>query len=880
VGLRAWNSDSREPISTTFTLDWQKDGGGWTTLAATGELKWAGDNNMVVTDATPATGIFFCSTCGGVAEDGAAVDNSAACLLDISEDGDSEWWWGIDPAGASPFSRYTFRVNDDRGQFVNTVLACSMGITGTLTMSDAGMNYHTVRVDDGVDLTLTEVIDLVISDAGMNYHTLIANNGADLTITEEAGAIDLVMTDGGAFHLLRVDNGVDLTLVEVNILALSDAGMNYHVLYDDGPLPATQVYPADCYHLNVVTPSDLTLVEINILVLSDAGMNYHDLVANGGVDLEIVEKTVLTMSDAGMNYHPHVPDNVIIDPAWVYPNDCYHDVVANAGADLVLVHDHYLVPSDAGMNYHVLEANGGVDLALVHDHYLVISDAGMNYHVLEANGGVDLALAHDHYLIITDAGMNYHVLYDDGPLPATQVYPNDCYHDNVVTPTDLTIVETGESISLVMTGGGAYHVTYDDGPLPATQVYPASTYHSHILIPSDLTLVEVIDLTITPDPYHDLITKDEVWFVQQAVHELLSIPDNLTLVVTHILSVNACFHTIEDGAPLTLVQEFTLVLSDAGVNYHLHVVTPTDLNLAGLVELIMTDGGAYHDTASPEIGLSTTLAVASCVHDFRGPPIAEDFVADWTEVDNDGVITVGASQISASGMPMNAENVVYRDMGANYFDGDFTHQLEHNANGAFGPRNPDNESFIWALTQNYNAGSGLADYPGLGESMVALHWNFAGTPNKLEIRIYENGSYADSYMSVILSKTLDYFITIERDDDGGANGTGRYTVTIRTGSHAGTVIDTISADSSVGEQNDFRYVFALGLKPWPFSNYTNFTVSNLIIDQGLAIPQLTQDHYLVSPDLYHQIFTPAFGVAGDAIRTLVDLTTNRTLHLL
>jgi hypothetical protein len=473
-------------------------------------------------------------------------------------------------------------------------------------LSDAGMNYHTLIANNGADLTISEVegaVDLVISDSGMNYHTVRVNDGADLVLVHDHY---LVPSDAGMnYHLVRVDNGVDLTLVHDHYLVMSDAGMNYHtVRVDDGV--------------------DLTLTEVIDLVITDAGMNYHSITApdplwwiqNTYHDLVDVPPYAFSVLGA---YHDHVvnPTNLTlvqvgaIDLVMSDGGMNYHTVRVNDGADLVLVHDHYLVPSDAGMNYHDLVANGGVDLALVHDHYLVMSDAGMNYHELEANGGVDLALVHDHYVVISDAGMNYHVLEDSGPLPATQVYPDDCYHDNVVNPTDLTIEEIGD---VTLANLNAFHVT-DSPELPATQVYPDSLYHDHIVDPSDLTLVEVKDLTIAPDPYHDLITKDEVWFVQQAVHELVSIPDNLTLGITHILAVDACFHEIEDGAPFALVQILTLVLSDAGVNYHDHVVTPTDLTISELGPVDLLNLDAAHIHTAPNLTITHVSSVVIDVAD-------------------------------------------------------------------------------------------------------------------------------------------------------------------------------------------------------------------------------------------------------------------------
>jgi hypothetical protein len=242
VGLRAWNNAAKDPLSTTFTLDWQKDGGSWNTLAATGELKWAGVGNMVVTDYTPATGIFFCTSCGGNAVDGAMHDAAAAVTLDIATDDDSEWWWAIDPAGASAFSSYAFRVNDNRGQFTNTVLACTVGITGTLTVNEAYHEHEGGIWNDKIPL----IVPLIVAECG---HA--CEPDADIIIVEVEGAIDLEIAPDPyhTFHPTADEiAGFDLTI------GVDEA---YHILTDD-----IWLWIADAAHVltnDAITGFDLTI---------------------------------------------------------------------------------------------------------------------------------------------------------------------------------------------------------------------------------------------------------------------------------------------------------------------------------------------------------------------------------------------------------------------------------------------------------------------------------------------------------------------------------------------------------------------------------------------------------------------------------------------
>jgi hypothetical protein len=216
----------------------------------------------------------------------------------------------------------------------------------------------------------------------------------------------------------------------------------------------------DSDHLHVVAPTNLTLVQ------------------TGAIDL--------IMSDAGMNYHLNVADNVVIDPAWVYPGDTYHDLVTLDQIWFIQFasHDHVVDPTN---------------LTLVERIILTMSDAGMNYHLNVAENVV---------------------------IDPAWVYPNDTFHIHTVPV------------------------------LPATQVYPADCFHLNVVTPSDLTLVEGITLAEL-DSYHDLVTNG--------------------------------------GWDIDLEQHFLSVAD----NFHLHVVTPTDLTLTGDVNLVMTDGGAYHDLIDP-----------------------------------------------------------------------------------------------------------------------------------------------------------------------------------------------------------------------------------------------------------------------------------------
>ncbi|GAH17421.1 unnamed protein product, partial [marine sediment metagenome] len=133
-----------------------------------------------------------------------------------------------------------------------------------------------------------------------------------------------------------------------------------------------------------------------------------------GADIDLV------MTDDGA-FHLNVPDNVIIDPAWANTQDAYHDLISPDQVWFVQDAFHAHVTSDP--LWWIQEA----------------------YHELVDDGPLPATQVYPEDC--------YHV-HTAPELPATQVYPNDCFHLDVVTPTDLT---TTTATVLAMSDGGAYH---------------------------------------------------------------------------------------------------------------------------------------------------------------------------------------------------------------------------------------------------------------------------------------------------------------------------------------------------------------------------------------------------------------------------------------
>ncbi len=177
---------------------------------------------------------------------------------------------------------------------------------------------------------------------------------------------------------------------------------------------------------------------------------------------------------------------------------------------------------------------------------------------------------------------------------------------------------------------------------------------------------------------------------------------------------------------------------------------------------------------------------------------AADFItSDWTEVDPGADITLTRYTATWSGLvTRNTDSYVYRDYGAGYFAGDFMHKcVMQFASSSLG------NIYFWFLANGVDDAQGIddagGDYQGVQLYSGALY-----------LTICENGTLRTDNTAA-LSTATDYYVTVTRDDDAGANSTGQITVEVHTGDYHpdGTHVDTLTLDCSAGEQNDFRYFY-------------------------------------------------------------------------
>lgn len=177
----------------------------------------------------------------------------------------------------------------------------------------------------------------------------------------------------------------------------------------------------------------------------------------------------------------------------------------------------------------------------------------------------------------------------------------------------------------------------------------------------------------------------------------------------------------------------------------------------------------------------------------------EDF-STYTEVDEKSTITVTASTVSWVTLDLDSTSYVYDDKGVDHFAGDFSHQFEVVVDNVI---NASSRVYSYVVSNSIGSYDQIA---GANESLIGFY--SVGTP-AFVLETHKGGSSSTFDTSITLTEGVRYFVTIDRDDDAGANNTGLFTATIRTGSHTGSVFDTLTVDNQTANQKDYRYIYGV-----------------------------------------------------------------------
>ena len=175
----------------------------------------------------------------------------------------------------------------------------------------------------------------------------------------------------------------------------------------------------------------------------------------------------------------------------------------------------------------------------------------------------------------------------------------------------------------------------------------------------------------------------------------------------------------------------------------------------------------------------------------------------YTEVDPNSKITVTSSKVSWDDLSRNEQAYVYKAMGYQFFDKDFTHkfkvQFSDYKNGY------TLRVTHWALSENVDDERGWYENSYNAVNLFVYNYDW-----RIYLRIYDLGSpTSDTWTGAQESTT--YYITITRDRDGGTNNSGRYTAYICTNGYygeGGNLEETLQVDSQHTQPIDWHYIFA------------------------------------------------------------------------
>ena len=172
----------------------------------------------------------------------------------------------------------------------------------------------------------------------------------------------------------------------------------------------------------------------------------------------------------------------------------------------------------------------------------------------------------------------------------------------------------------------------------------------------------------------------------------------------------------------------------------------------------------------------------------------QDFTT-YTEVDPGADITVTTNRVSAVGLVKSSSSWVYKDFGVDYFF-NFVHEFKTQC---FSSSNFGIAS-CWAVGNTIGGIKSWIDtYNGL-----LVDWSAAGATCTLHLRDADDN---ETDTKTGLSNDVDYYITVERD---GVN----VTADVRTGSHTGTLVDTLSVTTDASRK--YRYIY--GIQNWDDTN--------------------------------------------------------------
>jgi len=197
------------------------------------------------------------------------------------------------------------------------------------------------------------------------------------------------------------------------------------------------------------------------------------------------------------------------------------------------------------------------------------------------------------------------------------------------------------------------------------------------------------------------------------------------------------------------------------------------------------------------------------------PPDPTEDYTGYTKLDTGSKFSVGASSITVTNLPSNEDAYVYKDKGADHFDG-FSHNFDFQPTALSGSTS---KVFPWIIANAVDDGWGISVSGSQGIGAV-----FINSFNRLFfIWNLETGSNNSAFLTV----GTPYYCTVSRS-------TGGTTVTLNVYSGAGRTSLVWTRSCTVGTTRKYRYVYAVASGNSGHTDTASAVIANLDIGEAAA----------------------------------------------
>jgi len=159
--------DMNDATDATFKIQWENNTdspGTWNDLAATGEIKWATDTdlvdgNAVVVAEDSGGNVVNCTAKGWSHRDGLEKESANGFTRTINQDAFEEFHWAVDLSGADHANedQYGFRLTESGGTVIGTM-------SGLLKVVTAGKIIGTTKNKDRTAALVSVQVTAYLSD--------------------------------------------------------------------------------------------------------------------------------------------------------------------------------------------------------------------------------------------------------------------------------------------------------------------------------------------------------------------------------------------------------------------------------------------------------------------------------------------------------------------------------------------------------------------------------------------------------------------------------------------------------------------------------------------------------------------------------------------